>query len=80
VDVIQDGVTGILVPVGDKAALRDATLALYNDPERASAMGRAGRAYVEKHHTLEQFCRNVKNAIDAAVDARPAAEDGSVGS
>jgi len=77
VDAIQDGVTGIFVPVGDADALRSAMLALWNDPARASDMGRAARAYVEKHHTIEKFTRDVKAAIDASLDGRGAARDGS---
>ncbi len=78
VDVIQDGITGIFVPVGDPKALRAAMLELWSDPERARAMGRAARAYVEKHHALEKFCVDVKGAIDASLDGRPAAADGSI--
>jgi glycosyltransferase involved in cell wall biosynthesis len=78
VDVIQDGVTGIFVPVGDPDALRRAMLSLWQDPERARAMGRAARAYVERYHRLESFCSSVKNAIDASLDSRPAAADGSI--
>src|ERR1019366_5413789 len=40
VDVINDGVTGLFVPVGDVKALRAAMLELWNDPDRASEMGR----------------------------------------
>jgi glycosyltransferase involved in cell wall biosynthesis len=78
VDVIQEGVTGMFVPVGDATALRAAIRSLWNDPERAMAMGRAARAYVERHHYLDKFCRDVKAAIDASLDGRPAAADGSV--
>jgi glycosyltransferase involved in cell wall biosynthesis len=77
VDVVKDGVTGIYVPVGDARAMRAAMLELWNDPERAAEMGRAARAYVEKHHTLEKFCHSVRTAIDASLDGRPAARDGS---
>jgi glycosyltransferase involved in cell wall biosynthesis len=77
VDVIEDGVTGIFVPVGDADALRAAMHDLWNDPDRAREMGRAARAYVEKHHTLEKFCREVKGAIDASLEGRGAERDGS---
>jgi glycosyltransferase involved in cell wall biosynthesis len=77
VDVIQEGVTGLFVPVGDPIALRNAMLELWNDPARARAMGRAARAYVEKHHALEKFCTDVRTAIDASLEGRPAAPDGS---
>lgn len=68
VDVIQDGVTGIYVPVGDPEALRAAVVALWNDPERARAMGERARAYVEEHHTFEQFTAGVRSAVDAALN------------
>jgi glycosyltransferase involved in cell wall biosynthesis len=78
VDVIQEGVTGLFVPVGDARALREAMVSLWNDPDRASEMGRAARAYVVKHHALDKFCRDVKGAIDASLAGRPAEPDGSV--
>jgi glycosyltransferase involved in cell wall biosynthesis len=77
VDVIVDGVTGIFVPVGDVEAMRAAIVDLWNDPERAREMGRAARAYIEKHHTLEKFCLDVKGAVDASLDGRAAERDGS---
>jgi glycosyltransferase involved in cell wall biosynthesis len=76
VDVIEDGVTGIFVPVGDPAALRAAMLGLWNDPERAQAMGARARAFVERHHTMERFCVNVASVIDAAMTGSPARPDG----
>ncbi|MGH7269115.1 MAG: glycosyltransferase family 4 protein [Polyangiaceae bacterium] len=78
VDVIEDGVTGIFVPVGDAGALRRAILSLWEDPARATAMGRAGRAYIEAHHSLEKFCFDVKAAIDASLDGRSAGLDGTL--
>jgi glycosyltransferase involved in cell wall biosynthesis len=72
VDVIQDGVTGIYVPTGDPAALREAMLSLWNEPQRAHAMGARARAYVEQHHTLDQFAMSVRAAADAALEGRPA--------
>jgi glycosyltransferase involved in cell wall biosynthesis len=77
VDVIQEGVTGLFVPVGDAKALRRAMLELWNDPARCREMGRAGRAYIEKHHTVEKFVQSAKGAIDASLEGRPARRDGS---
>jgi glycosyltransferase involved in cell wall biosynthesis len=72
VDVIEEGVTGLFVPVGDTAALREAILSLWNDPQRAQQMGRNARAAVEKHHTLEKFTATVRSAVEAALEGRPA--------
>jgi glycosyltransferase involved in cell wall biosynthesis len=77
VDVIQEGVTGLFVPVGDAKAMRTAILDLWNDPARAERMGRAARAYIEQHHTLENFSKGVQCAVDASLDGRAAADDGS---
>ena len=40
-DIVRDGVTGRLVPVGDRAALSGAVGALLDDPAGAAAMARA---------------------------------------
>ncbi|MBI5015003.1 MAG: glycosyltransferase family 4 protein [Deltaproteobacteria bacterium] len=51
-EVVDDGVTGFLVPPDDPAALAEALEALVTDPARAAAMGRAGRERVLRLFTL----------------------------
>ena len=46
--VVRPGETGLLVPAGDPSALADAVNRLLEDGEMASAMGKAGRALVER--------------------------------
>ena len=77
VDVIEDGVTGILVPVGDPLALKEAMLALWNDPARALAMGRKAREQVERFHRLESFCADVWRLLEATLGVGGAATIGS---
>jgi glycosyltransferase involved in cell wall biosynthesis len=48
VDSVIDGVTGIVVPVGDPDALSGAIGKLLGDPALRSAMGRAGRQWTER--------------------------------
>ena len=47
-ELVVHGETGLLVPPRDPPALADAVLTLAADPARARAMGRAGRAHVER--------------------------------
>jgi glycosyltransferase involved in cell wall biosynthesis len=51
---IEDGVTGFLVPPGDADALAHALATLLADPERARAMGEAGRRRFEALFTAER--------------------------
>jgi glycosyltransferase involved in cell wall biosynthesis len=56
-EAVADGVTGLLVPPADPAALAEATLALLRDPARAARMGEAGRAAVRERFSLEAAVR-----------------------
>ncbi len=50
-EIVEDGVTGLLVPPAAPDALGAAMRGLVEDPRRAEAMGRAGRALVESLYT-----------------------------
>ena len=62
-EVVADGVTGLLVPYapaypeGFEAALAEAVNALVTDPERATQMGRAGRARAEREFGWDAIAR-----------------------
>ena len=49
-ELIDDGATGRLFPVGDTDAMADAAVALLNDVERLDEMGRAGRAAAQARY------------------------------
>lgn len=53
-DAIDPGVTGVLVPVRNAAALADALKGLINDPARCQAMGDAGRVLAESVFDVRQ--------------------------
>jgi len=59
VDLVADGVQGIYVPAGDARAMRGAIEHLVAHPEDADRMGRAGRALVERRHTLDAYTRRL---------------------
>jgi glycosyltransferase involved in cell wall biosynthesis len=46
IDMVEDGVTGLLVPPGDPVALARALSTVLDDPERATAMGHVGNTRV----------------------------------
>lgn len=51
-ELVEDGVTGLLVPPADAAALADALERLAHDPELGVRLGRAGRAKVLREFDL----------------------------
>ncbi|MEO5874359.1 MAG: glycosyltransferase family 4 protein [Streptosporangiaceae bacterium] len=53
-DAVLDGETGLVVPGRSPARLVTALVELLGDPARASAMGRAGRTWVEQDWTWER--------------------------
>jgi glycosyltransferase involved in cell wall biosynthesis/protein-tyrosine-phosphatase len=61
-EVVQDGVTGILVPAADHEALADASLRLIADREWAHAVGARGRQLVEQRFTQERCGRALLTA------------------
>jgi glycosyltransferase involved in cell wall biosynthesis len=54
VDSIVDGVTGVLVPVGDVAALASAVERVLSSPELAQRLGQAGRERVLREFTHQR--------------------------
>jgi len=54
VDAVVDGVTGLLVPVGDAAALAGALKKVIEDREMAAALGSAGRERVVRQFWRER--------------------------
>ncbi len=52
VEVARDGVTGLLVPAADTAALAGAMLSMANDPDVMARYGQQGRALVEREYSL----------------------------
>lgn len=57
VDIVEDGVTGLLVPVQDAEALAQSIHTLLLDPELAAELGRNGRQRALKHFDERAFFR-----------------------
>ena len=58
-DAFDDGVSGILVPPEDPAALAAAVLRLLRDPDLRRSIGAAGRAHVESHFDLRRIAEQL---------------------
>lgn len=56
-EVIEDGVSGVLLPAGDVAAWRDGIAALLTDPVRRAVLGAAGRARAAAFDLATQAAR-----------------------
>jgi glycosyltransferase involved in cell wall biosynthesis len=63
-EIVVDGVTGLLVPPGDSAALAEAVTRLLRDPELAAAYGRAGRARVERELRVDTMVTRTEALYD----------------
>ena len=58
-EVIQDGLTGLLVPPRDPAALADAIVSLLKDQDPARRLGQAGRKLVEERFAVSRMVAEV---------------------
>jgi glycosyltransferase involved in cell wall biosynthesis len=72
--LIQDGVSGRLVPPGDVGAFAAAIAAMLNDPARAAAMGAAARQVVldrfASHKIAERWLKNYEAVLAGRRDSR----------
>jgi hypothetical protein len=64
-EIVEDGVTGRLVPPHDTGALREAVAELLSNPERRAAMGRAAAARAAARFTWEQAAERAVAAYRA---------------
>jgi len=68
--VVDDGVDGLLVPVGDAAALAGAVAGLLDDPARAAQLGAAGRARAATEFAWDAVVDRWHEELVAAVATR----------
>jgi glycosyltransferase involved in cell wall biosynthesis len=70
-DLVEDGVTGLLVAPGDPDALAAAVRSLLENPERAELMGRAARERWEEHYSLAPFYQKTRKVYEEAIEHLP---------
>jgi glycosyltransferase involved in cell wall biosynthesis len=63
-EIIEDGVTGLLVPPADPGALSEALRLLLSDPDLCCQMGQAGRERVLKNFTWRRTAERMAQAYE----------------
>ncbi len=71
-EVVEDGVTGFVVPPREPTALAMSIEKLVRSPELARAMGGAGRVRVRREFSLDRMVRRNQEIYDEVLDGPPA--------
>ena len=58
-ELVQDGVTGFIIPPGDAGALADRLTVLREDPAKSAAMGALGRERILRDFSVESMVGNM---------------------
>ena len=69
-EVIEQGVTGLLVPPGEAQPLASALIDMLSDPARAEAMGRRGYQSVQNGYTWDDVVARMAPSIEQVVFER----------
>jgi glycosyltransferase involved in cell wall biosynthesis len=64
-EIIEDGLTGLLAPVGDVAAVADQTVRLFRDPGALIAMGRQARLRIQALYTPAVVADNIARVLSS---------------
>ena len=70
-EIIEDGVTGLLIPPRDPVALAAAVSRLLTDPDFGTALGRAGREMILSRFSMAQAVRRTELFYQDLFERRP---------
>lgn len=63
-EIVVEGQTGLIVPMGDAVRMADAIITLLSDRAKATAMGKAGRERIIEHFTIDRTATGVEAIYD----------------
>ena len=66
-DIVEDGVTGLLVPHGDAEGLAHSLESLLINPIQGREMGARGRERIQKDYSFEEFQSHLMRILDAVL-------------
>jgi phosphatidylinositol alpha-1,6-mannosyltransferase len=66
-DIVENGVTGLLVPHGDAGRLAQALESLLTDPNLAREIGERGRERVRTEYSFQEFHERLARIMDAVL-------------
>ena len=69
-EIVVHGSTGLLVPPGDPRAMSEAILSLAQNPQKARALGQAGRRRLREEFTLEHQVRRTERLYRRLLEER----------
>ena len=64
-ELVQDGVSGVMIPPGDQAALEEVLVELANNRDRVDELGAAARKRIEDEFDLTLNAQRIKEALEA---------------
>jgi glycosyltransferase involved in cell wall biosynthesis len=67
-EIIEDGVSGLLVPPRDSAKLADAMITLLKNPALASSFGAAGKLRIAEVFSLERSVREIEHLYQKLIE------------
>jgi glycosyltransferase involved in cell wall biosynthesis len=67
-DMVQDGVTGFLVPCGDEKFLAEKIRWVLENPDKTREMGHCARAFAERFFSTKVYLNGYKQILEVAQD------------
>jgi glycosyltransferase involved in cell wall biosynthesis len=77
-EIVEDGVSGVLVPPRDAPALAAALASLIGDPARRAALGAQARAQFLRRFSHEQFVTGVARAYEQCLAQRTSKDEARI--